>query len=73
MVVQISESGHYPLSKFDVFLNGAFVGSTTGGGTTFSFIPDSSGALRDVNELRVVAYDSVYNSNEASINVNITQ
>ena len=63
--VQISDQGPYPLAKFDVFLNGSYVGSNSAGGTIFTFVPDSTGNVKPSNELRVVAYDSVYNSNDA--------
>ena len=72
LTVQITSTGHYPLTKFDVFLNDAYVGTNTSGGSTFTFVPDSTGAMRDTNELRVIGYDTVYNSNETSVPVNIT-
>jgi penicillin-binding protein 1C len=63
---------HFPLTKFDVFLNDTYVGSQTNGSTTFTFIPSSISSAKDINELRVIGYDTVYNSNEADIGLTLT-
>jgi 1A family penicillin-binding protein len=62
--------GQYPLIKFDVFLNDSYVG-TGNAGTNFTFVPDSTGNVRSTNELKVIGYDTVYNSNEATIPITI--
>ncbi len=67
VTVTVSSQGPYIMSKFDVFVNDAFVGSQTNGSTSFTFIPNSVNNLHSVNELRVVVTDSVFNTGEATI------
>jgi hypothetical protein len=70
LTVSVNLQGVYPLLKFDVFLNNMYVGSQTNGNTSYTFTPSSVGSLQAINELRVVGYDSVYNSNEALLTFN---
>ena len=63
--VRISSSGPYPLVKMDVFINEGYLG-TYESVSSFSFTPSELENLRENNELRIVAYDSVYNSNQAT-------
>jgi penicillin-binding protein 1A len=69
ITVRITITGPQPLLKFDVFWNGSFIGSSVPGFTTFSFTPANSGNVRDMNELKVIAYDTVYSSGEATLSV----
>lgn len=66
ITITISQQSTYPLKRFDVFINNTFVGSSTN--TTYSFNPDTVSGISDYNELRVVAYDIYYNSNQAVTN-----
>lgn len=66
-------TGPYPVNKIDVFLNGSYIGTSQFGITNFTFVPSAVGNLRDSNELRVVGYDTVFNSNESSITLNISE
>ena len=73
LTVTISTTGPYPLAKFDVFWNDAYVGSAPNGNTSFTFIPNSTNNVTATDEIRVVATDSVYNSGEQTITVNTSQ
>lgn len=63
--VQISSSGIYPLTKVDVFVNDVYLG-TSSSASGFSFTPAELSNLKAENEIKVIAYDSVYNSSEAT-------
>jgi len=65
--VRVSNFGYaYPLSKIDIFVNDVYLG-TAEAPFQFSFIPSDLGNLQPENELKVIAYDSVYNSSETSV------
>jgi 1A family penicillin-binding protein len=71
LTVQITASGPYPFVRFDTFWNGSYVGGSVPGGNTFSFIPDNSGNVHAINELKVVAYNSIYSSGEAVTTIQV--
>jgi 1A family penicillin-binding protein len=64
LTVRIATSGAYGFVRFDVFWNGSYVGASTPGVTTYSFVPANTGTVRDINELKVIAYDTIYNSGQ---------
>ncbi len=63
--VEIKSAGRYPLVKADFFLNNNFIGSSNQP-SFFSFVLDENSALGGFNELKVVGYDSVFNSVQAT-------
>ncbi len=65
--VKVDSDGTYPLKKVDYYLNGNFLGTRTTTPFNFTFIPDELGEVQQSNELKVVGYDSVYNSKEETI------
>lgn len=64
VTIAITSSGRYPLVKGDIFINGQFVGSVKNQPFVFSFTPSNFGITEGNNNIRVVAYDVVYNSAE---------
>ncbi|KKQ28543.1 MAG: hypothetical protein US45_C0004G0009 [Candidatus Nomurabacteria bacterium GW2011_GWA1_37_20] len=64
--LKISNSGLYPLAKLDIFINDSYVG-TSEAPFTFSFRPSEAENLQTENELKIIAYDSVYNSKETTL------
>jgi hypothetical protein len=64
--VKISSFGPYPLQKMDVFVNDAYLG-TSDPNSLFSFTPSELEYIQEENELRVIAYDSVFNKGEATL------
>lgn len=64
--LRITNFAPNPLIKIDVFLNDVYLGSS-GAPFNFSFTPSQAGNLQVNNELKVVAYDLVYNKSEASV------
>jgi len=70
--LKISSYGLYPLKKIDVFVNDLYL-ETVEMPFVFSFIPSQLENLQISNELKVVAYDSVYNKNEVNITFQVQQ
>ncbi len=67
LTVTISSQGPYQVTRFDIFLNNSYVGSQTNGSLSYTFVPSSTGSVRATNELRVIGYDTIFNSGETSI------
>jgi 1A family penicillin-binding protein len=64
----ITTSGFYPFKKMDIYLNNTLVGSTAE--KTFTFTAGDLGVIGDAT-LRIVAYDTVWNSNEITETITI--
>jgi 1A family penicillin-binding protein len=63
--LKVSSSGSYPLLKMDVFINNTYLG-TYDANSVFSFTPNQLGNLQIDNEIKIIAYDGVYNKSEVS-------
>lgn len=70
--VRILSTGARSLLKFGVFVNDVYLG-TSGNANSFSFFPKDLENPQAENELRVIAYDTAYNSNETSVKFKIEQ
>ena len=70
--LKVTSSGRYPLIKIDVFVNDMYLG-TYDPANPFSFIPKELEDLQSENELKIVAHDSIYNSNEATSTFRVRQ
>ncbi len=70
--LRFSSFGSYPVIKTDVFINDVYM-ATTQYPFTFSFVPSELENLQGDNELKVVAYDSIYNKSETSVTFKVKQ
>ena len=70
--MKISSSGPYPLLKMDIFVNSAYLG-THEASSSFYLVPSELENLQAENELKIIAYDSVYNRTEASLLFKVKQ
>lgn len=70
--LQVSSSGPYPLLKMEVFINNVYLGSLESP-FIFTFYPSQLENLQAENEIKVVAYDTAYNSAEASVTFKVEQ
>ena len=61
--IKIRSLGPYPLLKADIFVNDTYMGTSIAP-FDFSFIPKDLEDLQTQNELKIIAYDSIYNSGE---------
>ncbi len=68
--LKIGSSGPYPLQKIDVFINDIYLG-TSKAPFILSFIPEDLNNLKNENEIKVIAYDSVYNHSETVSNFKV--
>jgi len=64
--LKISSSGIYPLLKIDAFINDTYL-ETLRAPFVFSFTPSKLENLQIENELKIIAYDNVYNSSETTL------
>lgn len=71
ILLNISSTGRFPIQKMDIFINDIYIGTTSG--QTFSFIPQELDNLKNINEIKVVAYDTIYNRSEATSTFEVLQ
>lgn len=70
--VSISSAGRFPLVRTDFFINDALVGSSKRDPLSFSFIPNEIDGMKPQgNTLRVVGYDSVFNTGVTTISFDL--
>ncbi len=60
----------YPILKKEFYINGIFIGSSQAN-KPFSFIPKNISNIQNINTLKVVMFDSVYNKSTQSIQFKI--
>ncbi|MDP3996555.1 MAG: transglycosylase domain-containing protein [bacterium] len=72
ITVSINYDGVYPLQKFEVFINGAYIGEAKNINPLFSFTPINIPNISGTNILKVIAYDEFLNSKEASIDFTVS-
>ncbi len=72
MMITITHSGKYPLTKVDYSWNGVYIGSSSNEPFSFSFVPKDTGHVQSDNELKATAYDSVFNKSSTSVHVSIS-
>lgn len=73
ITVNFSYNGFYPYKKADIYLNNSYLGSIDAPQNSFTFNPKDTGKIGDVNELSVVATDTVYNKGTKIINVEFSE
>ncbi|MEI7765781.1 MAG: hypothetical protein WCI93_04350, partial [bacterium] len=56
---------NYPLQKIDIFINDVYLG-TSKPPFNFSFTPSELINLRDLNDIKLISYDSTYNNSETN-------
>ena len=66
VVVDNDINSKFPLQKVDVFVNNIYLGSVKNSPFEFSFTPLDIENINTQNEVRVIAYDSVFNRSEAT-------
>ena len=74
-IISISASGQgrFPLTKVDFFLNDQFLGSSARAPFTLSFNPSEFGGANEINSLKAVGYDAVYNKGEIVVALRLRQ
>jgi 1A family penicillin-binding protein len=68
--VTLQSRGKFPVTKAEYYVNGAYIGESTG--SVFSLTPNEVSSILDKNELRVVVVDSVFNKVEASVSFQVS-
>ncbi|MDR3519768.1 MAG: penicillin-binding protein [Candidatus Pacebacteria bacterium] len=70
--LQITSSGNYSLQKMDVFINDVYM-ETLQPPFTYSFRPEDLENLQTTNDLKIISYDTVYNSSESDVVFKVAQ
>ncbi len=70
--LQISSSGTFPLQKMDIYINGVYQETITPP-FAFSFIPENLENLQASNTLKIISYDTQYNSSETDSVFKVSQ
>jgi len=68
--LKIQNTGPYELKKIDIFINDSYLG-TSNYPFNFSFVPSDLNNLKTENQIRIIAYDIVYNQTEATSTFNV--
>ena len=71
LIIQTGITSNFGIIRVDFFVNGIFLGSINRAPYEFGFIPSGIENLDTSNQLRVVAYDAVGNTSEASIDFSV--
>ncbi|MDQ5893337.1 MAG: penicillin-binding protein [Patescibacteria group bacterium] len=69
--ISVSISGKNPLRKSELYVNGKYIVSNEKDPKFLSFTPQDIDGIQRNNTIKIVAYDSVYNRGEASVDIEI--
>lgn len=69
--VLVKNDSKFPLKKLEYFINGNYIGESAAPSFHYSFVPQDLTFIREQNQLRVMAQDSVFNKSEVSINFTV--
>ncbi len=70
--ISINSVGRFPLAHTDFFVNDTLIGSSKKDPLSFSFVPNEIDGMKPQgNVLRVVGYDSVFNTGTASVSFDV--
>jgi membrane peptidoglycan carboxypeptidase len=69
--VLIENKSFYPLTKVDIFVNGYYLDSVRREPFIYSFTPSELSQVNQVNEIKVVAQDSVFNTSQVTGQFNV--
>ena len=72
IVLKTNSLGLHPLLKMDIFINDTYLG-TLEPPFNFSFTPEDLENLKTNNELKIIAYDTIYNRSENTYYFKISQ
>lgn len=70
--LQIGSSGTFPLQKIDIFINGIYM-ETEQPPFDFSFTPLDLENLQDINDLKIISYDTMHNKSETDSTFKVSQ
>lgn len=71
--INVDSTGHYPLKKVDIYINGIYINSTSNSPFSFSVDLSTLENLSNNNELRIIGTDSVYNKGEKTVTFEVKE
>jgi hypothetical protein len=69
--LSIKSIGFYPLKKMDIFINGNYIDSVKREPFVYSFVPKELNQINELNEIKLIVQDSVYNTAQAVDNFTV--
>ena len=72
ITIKIQNTGRFPLSQVDYFINNIYLGSSRVTPFNYSFTPSDIQGISDVNQIRAVGYDSVQNKSETETTLHLS-
>jgi 1A family penicillin-binding protein len=69
--IHVEISGKYPLKKTELYINGKYIITNETDPENLGFVPKDIDGIKRNNTIRVVAYDSVSNRSEATIEIEV--
>ncbi|MEN9621621.1 MAG: hypothetical protein RLZZ67_55 [Candidatus Parcubacteria bacterium] len=66
IAIPLSSAGRYPLAKATLYVNDVFVGIIESQPFMFRFNPKDISGIQESNQIRITAYDSVFNKSEVT-------
>lgn len=72
LAIQIQNFSRYPLSQVDFFINNTYLGSSKSSPFEFYFIPSETQGIKNINQIRIVGYDSVMNKTEVETTLRLS-
>lgn len=72
LIIKVVNGGKYPIASIDYFMNNFYLGSSKNAPFDFYFVPSDIPNIGEINTIRVVLYDSVFNKAEAESTLNLS-
>jgi 1A family penicillin-binding protein len=71
VAIPLSSTGRYPLTKATLYVNDVFVETIESQPFMFRFNPKDISGIQENNQIRITAYDSVFNKSEVTGNFSV--
>ncbi|MDO8430602.1 MAG: transglycosylase domain-containing protein [Candidatus Taylorbacteria bacterium] len=71
VTLTVASNGKYPLKKTELYMNDKYVSTNEQNPKQITFIPGDIPGIERNNIIKVIAYDTVYNQGESTIDLNV--
>ncbi len=72
LTIKLQNTGRFPLSQVDFFINNTYLGSSKKAPFEFSFLPSEIQEIGSESQIRAVVYDSVLNKSETETTLRLS-
>jgi penicillin-binding protein 1C len=72
--IKITSTGKYPIKKSELYINDKYISSKETDPSIINFTPSDIGGFEPgVNDIKIISYDSIFNSTSSSVRISIVQ